>query len=102
MGGFMYAYQNSAGRLMGFFPNEGEVHLELLYYPFGMKNGFTNPFASNFSMTSLEKFLKSGVEGKEASENGMDVKHKRREVIVRVVYILVISAKTCHRSNGEG
>ncbi|KAK2987088.1 LOW QUALITY PROTEIN: hypothetical protein RJ640_004814, partial [Escallonia rubra] len=25
MGGFMYAYQNSAGRLMGFFPNDGEV-----------------------------------------------------------------------------
>lgn len=25
MGGFMYAYQNSAGRLMGFFPNENEV-----------------------------------------------------------------------------
>lgn len=25
MGGFMYAYQNSAGRIMGFFPNDGEV-----------------------------------------------------------------------------
>ncbi|XP_068663735.1 NADH-ubiquinone oxidoreductase 20.9 kDa subunit-like [Aristolochia californica] len=25
MGGFMYAYQNSVGRLMGFFPNEAEV-----------------------------------------------------------------------------
>ncbi|KAH9607997.1 hypothetical protein KSS87_012534 [Heliosperma pusillum] len=25
MGGFMYAYQNSCGRLMGFFPNEDEV-----------------------------------------------------------------------------
>ncbi|KAM6585583.1 hypothetical protein CsatB_012585 [Cannabis sativa] len=25
MGGFMYAYQNSAGRLMGFFPNDHEV-----------------------------------------------------------------------------
>lgn len=25
MGGFMYAYQNSAGRLMGFFPNDDEV-----------------------------------------------------------------------------
>ncbi|MCL7043711.1 hypothetical protein MKW94_021324 [Papaver nudicaule] len=25
LGGFMYAYQNSAGRLMGFFPNEDEV-----------------------------------------------------------------------------
>ncbi|KAB2637611.1 hypothetical protein D8674_028145 [Pyrus ussuriensis x Pyrus communis] len=24
MGGFMYAYQNSAGRLMGFFPNDDE------------------------------------------------------------------------------
>eukprot|EP00252_Welwitschia_mirabilis_P015404 TRINITY_DN33860_c0_g1_i1.p1 TRINITY_DN33860_c0_g1~~TRINITY_DN33860_c0_g1_i1.p1 ORF type:complete len:107 (-),score=6.54 TRINITY_DN33860_c0_g1_i1:159-479(-) len=25
MGGFMFAYQNSAGRLMGFFPNDEEV-----------------------------------------------------------------------------
>ena len=25
LGGFMYAYQNSAGRLMGFFTNESEV-----------------------------------------------------------------------------
>ncbi|KAF5755901.1 putative NADH-ubiquinone oxidoreductase, 21kDa subunit [Helianthus annuus] len=25
MGGFMYTYQNSAGRLMGFFPNNSEV-----------------------------------------------------------------------------
>ncbi|CAM8937284.1 unnamed protein product [Rhodiola kirilowii] len=25
MGGFMYAYQNSCGRLMGFFPNDDEV-----------------------------------------------------------------------------
>ncbi|KAL1821448.1 hypothetical protein ACET3Z_016317 [Daucus carota] len=25
MGGFMYAYQNSAGRLMGFFPNEDAI-----------------------------------------------------------------------------
>ncbi|KAF7077606.1 hypothetical protein CFC21_082143 [Triticum aestivum] len=25
LGGFMYAYQNSAGSLMGFFPNESEV-----------------------------------------------------------------------------
>jgi len=25
MGGFMFAYQNSAGRLMGLFPNEEDV-----------------------------------------------------------------------------
>lgn len=35
MGGFMYAYQNSAGRLMGFFPNEGEV---AQYQKHGFKN----------------------------------------------------------------
>ncbi|MBA0723922.1 hypothetical protein Golax_004463 [Gossypium laxum] len=31
MGGFMYAYQNSAGRLMGFFPNDGEDNLNNLH-----------------------------------------------------------------------
>lgn len=36
MGGFMYAYQNSAGRLMGFFPNEGEVAR------YQKQRGFTN------------------------------------------------------------
>ncbi|KAJ4704067.1 NADH-ubiquinone oxidoreductase subunit [Melia azedarach] len=35
MGGFMYAYQNSAGRIMGFFPNEGEVSRY-------QKRGYTN------------------------------------------------------------
>ncbi|CAN1337071.1 hypothetical protein LINPERPRIM_LOCUS37431 [Linum perenne] len=35
LGGFMYAYQNSAGRLMGFFPNEGEV---ASYQKSGFKN----------------------------------------------------------------
>uniref|UniRef100_A0A5B6ZAP4 Synaptotagmin-5-like n=1 Tax=Davidia involucrata TaxID=16924 RepID=A0A5B6ZAP4_DAVIN len=74
--------------------NRGQVHLELLYCPFGMKNGFTNPFASNVSMTSLEKVLKSGAEGKEAVENGKEVKLKKREVIVRgVLSVTVTSAE---------
>ncbi|GFY99689.1 calcium-dependent lipid-binding (CaLB domain) family protein [Actinidia rufa] len=73
--------------------NRGQVHLELLYCPYGMKNGFTNPFASDFSMTSLEKVLKSGVDGKDTAENGIDGKNKRREVIVRgVLSVTVISA----------
>ena len=58
-----------------------------------MKNAFTNPFASDFSMTSLEKVLKSGVDGKDTAENGIDGKNKRREVIVRgVLSVTVISA----------
>ncbi|KAK9130599.1 hypothetical protein Sjap_011086 [Stephania japonica] len=70
--------------------NRGQVHLELLYYPFGMENGFTNPFAPNLSMTSLEKALKGGADGTEAA----DVTQKRREVIVRgVLSVTVISAE---------
>ena len=58
-----------------------------------MKNGFTNPFAKNFSMTSLEKVLKNGAEGKEVAENGDEVK-KRKEVIIRgVLSVTVISAE---------
>ncbi|KAL2479591.1 Synaptotagmin-5 [Abeliophyllum distichum] len=72
--------------------NRGQVQLELLYIPNGMENGFTNPFTQKFSMTSLEKVLKSGAEGKEVVENGGEV--KRREVIVRgVLSVTVISAE---------
>ncbi|CAI9782433.1 unnamed protein product [Fraxinus pennsylvanica] len=72
--------------------NRGQVHLELLYIPNGMKNGFTNPFARMFSMTSLEKVLKSDNKGKKLVENGGEV--KRREVIVRgVLSVTVILAE---------
>uniref|UniRef100_A0A5B6ZBJ9 Putative synaptotagmin-5 n=1 Tax=Davidia involucrata TaxID=16924 RepID=A0A5B6ZBJ9_DAVIN len=74
--------------------NRGQVHLELLYCPYGIQNGFSNPYGSNFSMTSLEKVLKSGAEGNEAVENGLKVKSKKREVIVRgVLSVTVISAE---------
>ncbi|KAI4344197.1 hypothetical protein L6164_011448 [Bauhinia variegata] len=75
--------------------NRGQVHLELLYVPFGMDNGFTNPFAPNYSsMTSLEKVLKSTANGTEATENENAVTQKRKEVIVRgVLSVTVISAE---------
>nr|GEY81584.1 synaptotagmin-5-like isoform X1 [Tanacetum cinerariifolium] len=68
--------------------DRGKVHLELLYCPYGMDNGFTNPFTSNFTMTSLEKVLKSGDTG-----NG-DLESKKKFVIVRgVLSVTVISAE---------
>nr|GLL45318.1 synaptotagmin-5-like [Ipomoea trifida] len=71
--------------------DRGKVNLELLYCPSGMGNGFTSPFAEKYSMTSLEKVLKSSNESKEAAENGGDT--KKREVIVRgVLSVTVISA----------
>lgn len=70
------------------------MHLELLYCPLGMENGFTNPFSSDFSMTSLESVLKSRANGTEASENEQAVAQKRREVIIRgVLSVTVISAE---------
>ncbi|KAK6151702.1 hypothetical protein DH2020_014337 [Rehmannia glutinosa] len=71
---------------------EFDVHLELLYYPNGMENELTNPFAQNSSMTSLEKVFKNGGEAKDLVENGGEG-NKRREVIVRgVLTVTVISA----------
>ncbi|KVI01331.1 C2 calcium-dependent membrane targeting [Cynara cardunculus var. scolymus] len=65
------------------------VHLELLYCPYGMENGFTNPFTSNYTMTSLEKALKSNGD----AENG-DLAQKKRSVIIRGVFsVTVISAE---------
>lgn len=70
------------------------MHLELLYCPFGMENGFTNPFASDSSMTSLESVLKNRVNGTETTENEQAVTQKRREVIIRgVLSVTVISAE---------
>ncbi|KGN60714.1 synaptotagmin-5 [Cucumis sativus] len=74
--------------------NRGQVHLELLYCPFGMENGFTNPFASDFRMTSLESVLKNRANGTEATESEQAVTQKRKEVIIRgVLSVTVISAE---------
>ncbi|KAM0031057.1 putative C2 domain, synaptotagmin-like mitochondrial-lipid-binding domain, C2 domain superfamily [Helianthus debilis subsp. tardiflorus] len=68
--------------------DRGKVHLELLYCPYGMDNTFTNPFTSDFSMTSLEKVLKTG-----ETEDG-DLVNKKRTVIIRgVLSVTVTSAE---------
>ncbi|OAY78537.1 Synaptotagmin-5 [Ananas comosus] len=74
--------------------NRGQVHLELLYCPFGMQNGFVNPFANKVSMTSLEKVLKSEVNGSEAGDIEGKAKQRKRDVILRgVLSVTVISAE---------
>nr|KYP57319.1 Extended synaptotagmin-3 [Cajanus cajan] len=74
--------------------NRGQVHLELLYCPFGMENSFTNPFAPNYSMTSLEKVLKNATNGIDSNGNENAVTQKKKEVIIRgVLSVTVISAE---------
>ncbi|KAE8654509.1 Synaptotagmin-5 [Hibiscus syriacus] len=71
----------------------GQVHLELFYCPFGMENSFKNPFSSDISMTSLERVLKNGgANGTDGIENEKADTHKKREAIIRVLSVTVISA----------
>lgn len=68
--------------------------MELLYCPYGIEIGFTNPFAPNYSMTSLEKVLKSSTNGIESNGNENAVTQKKKEVIIRgVLSVTVISAE---------
>ncbi|KAM0933896.1 putative C2 domain, synaptotagmin-like mitochondrial-lipid-binding domain, C2 domain superfamily [Dioscorea sansibarensis] len=73
----------------------GQVHLELLYCPFGTESAFTNPFATqDFSMTSLEKALKSEANETDVTDRDKMSKHRKKEVIVRgVLSVTVISAQ---------
>ncbi|XBI44986.1 hypothetical protein VPH35_109561 [Triticum aestivum] len=64
----------------------GQVHLELLYYPFEKQEGVSNPFAGQIQLTALEKVLKT-------ESNGYDV-NQRKNVITRgVLSVTVISAE---------
>lgn len=74
--------------------DRGQVHLELLYCPFGMENEFFNPFASqNFSMTSLEKAFKTE-NGTGAAETERTTTLRKKDVIMRgVLSVTVISAE---------
>jgi Ca2+-dependent lipid-binding protein len=68
--------------------NRGEVHLELLYIPYGSGNGIVNPFVTS-SMTSLERVLKNDTTDEENASS-----RKRKDVIVRgVLSVTVISAE---------
>ncbi|XP_047075773.1 synaptotagmin-5-like [Lolium rigidum] len=64
----------------------GQVHLELLYYPFGKQEGGSNPFASQIQLTSLEKVLKT-------ESNGFDVNQRKNVIMRGVLSVTVISAE---------
>jgi hypothetical protein len=63
-----------------------QVHLELLYYPFGKQEGGSNPFASQIQLTSLEKVLKT-------ESNGFDVNQRKNVIMRGVLSVTVISAE---------
>ncbi|XVE97397.1 hypothetical protein REPUB_Repub03eG0015800 [Reevesia pubescens] len=74
--------------------NRGQVHLELLYCPFGTESSIKNPFNPDFSLTSLEKVLKPAAVETEAADLERTPSQRRRDVIVRgVLSVAVIAAE---------
>ncbi|XP_062195150.1 synaptotagmin-5-like isoform X1 [Phragmites australis] len=63
----------------------GQVHLELLYYPYAKHEGVSNPFANQIQLTSLEKVLKT-------EPNGYDVNQRKNVIMRGVLSVTVISA----------
>ncbi|KAJ7966206.1 synaptotagmin-5-like [Quillaja saponaria] len=61
----------------------GQVHLELLYCPFGVESSFKNPFDPGYSLTIFEKTLKSGADGTEAGDIATSSTRRKSNVIVR-------------------
>ncbi|KAM7275165.1 hypothetical protein ACFE04_017031 [Oxalis oulophora] len=69
--------------------NRGQVHLELLYCPYGTDNSFKNPFNADYRLTSLEKVLKTD----DQPDTPGDLA-SRKDVIVRgVLSATVIAAE---------
>lgn len=64
----------------------GQVHLELLYYPYAKHEGVPNPFANQIQLTSLEKVLKT-------ESNGYDINQRKNVIMRGVLSVTVISAE---------
>ncbi|KAG5562858.1 hypothetical protein RHGRI_005550 [Rhododendron griersonianum] len=75
--------------------DRGKVHLELLYCPFGKESGLMNPYDPDFRLTSLEKALKTGIDGTDqAADISKSGGPKKKDVIVRgVLSVTVIAAE---------
>ncbi|XP_050364254.1 synaptotagmin-4-like [Argentina anserina] len=71
----------------------GQVHLELLYCPFGTDGNIVNPFDHDFSLTSLEKALKIETNLTKADLRQMASKKKKEMFIRGVLSVTVISAE---------
>ncbi|KAK9945973.1 hypothetical protein M0R45_011460 [Rubus argutus] len=70
----------------------GQVHLELLYCPYGTDGNIVNPFDHDFSLTSLEKAMK--IEKVTEAELRKISTQKKKEMFIRgVLSVTVISAE---------
>lgn len=78
-----------------------QVHLELLYCPYGTESSFKNPFNPDFQMTTLEKAIRSGTDGTGDPNSGRT--SPKKNVIVRgVLSVTVIAAENLPATDLNG
>lgn len=70
-----------------------QVHLELLYCPYGTESSFKNPFNSDFQLTILEKTIKSGTDGTEDTDLKTSSSPKKNVIVRGVLSVTVIAAE---------
>ncbi|KAL9376207.1 hypothetical protein Peur_030327 [Populus x canadensis] len=81
--------------------NRGQVHLELLYCPYGTESSFKNPFNPDFQLTTLEKAIRSGTDGTGDPNSGRT--SPKKNVIVRgVLSVTVIAAENLPATDLNG
>ncbi|XP_048495180.1 synaptotagmin-5 isoform X2 [Beta vulgaris subsp. vulgaris] len=72
----------------------GQVHLELLYCPFGTENQILNPFSSSVPLTEVERVLKDTTD-EDVSDIERKTTERKREVILRgVLSVTIVSAES--------
>lgn len=70
--------------------NRGQVHLELLYCPYGTESAFMNPYNPDSTLTMLEKVLNHGSKGADMTD---PTKSKKDAIVRGVLSVTVISAE---------
>ncbi|CAA3028704.1 synaptotagmin-5-like [Olea europaea subsp. europaea] len=70
--------------------NRGQVHLELLYCPYGTESAFMNPDDPDFRLTMLEKVLNHGSDGIDKTD---PIKSRKDPIVRGVLSMTVISAE---------
>lgn len=74
--------------------NRGQVHLELLYCPFGTRNELLRDFTPDLHLTGLEKVLNEENDGMDATDIERQYEQRKRDIILRgVLSVTVIGAE---------
>ncbi|KAF2303798.1 hypothetical protein GH714_023480 [Hevea brasiliensis] len=71
----------------------GQVHLELLYCPYGTESSLKNPFNPDFQLTTLEKAIKAGTHETDDAALKISSSQKKNVIVRGVLSVNVVAAE---------